>query len=94
MEIVNRSRSASIALGVSPRFQVACCQDKTHGFVHEETPVTCKRRISEINTYLEQSVSFNNGLLRMGSVTMFDLAPPMTQLSRAVCRHSFDSLSI
>ena len=38
------------------------------------------RRIMEINTYFERSAIFNNSLLKVGKVTMFDLVPPVTPL--------------
>ena len=49
---------------------------------------TLNRRIMEINTFLERSAIFNNGLLKTGTVTMFDLVPPVTPTSRPICRHS------
>ena len=44
----------------------------------------------EINTYIERSAIFNNSLLKTGTITMFDLAPPVTPLSQPICRHSSD----
>ena len=48
------------------------------------------RRIMEINTYFERSAIFNNSLLKAGTISMFDLAPPVTPLSQPICRHSSD----
>ena len=67
-----------------------CCGDPTHGLTSGETPVTLNRRIMEINTFFERSAIFNNGLLKTGTVTMFDLALPVTPTSRPMCRHSTD----
>ena len=41
-------------------------------------------QIMEINTYFERSAIFNNSLLKMGTVTMFDLAPTVTQSDQVV----------
>ena len=38
----------------------------------------------------ERSAIFNNSLLKVGTVTMFDLAQPVTPLSQPICRHSTD----
>jgi len=52
--------------------------------------VTLNRRIEEINTFLERSATFNNSLLKTGTVSIFDLAPPATATSKPMCRHSTD----
>ena len=90
VKYVSKTGAVCISLGVSEKFQVGCCEDPTHGLTSGETPVTLNRRIMEINTFFERSAIFNNGLLKTGTVTMFDLAPPVTPTSRPMCRHSTD----
>ena len=79
-----------MSLGVSVKFQVACCDDPNHGLAYQETLVMLNRRIMEINTYFERSATLNNSFLKAGTVTMFNLAPPLTPLSQPICRHSSD----
>ena len=84
------SVSKTGAVCISAKFQVGCCQDPTHGLISGESPVTLNRRIEEINTLLERSATFNNSLLKTGTVYIFDLAPPATATSKPMCRHSTD----
>jgi len=90
VESVSKTGAVCISLGVSAKFQVGCCQDPTHGLISGESPVTLNRRIEEINTFLERSATFNNSLLKTGTVSIFDLAPPATATSKPMCSHSTD----
>ena len=90
VETVSKTQAVCISLGVSEKFQVVCCEDPDHGLIYGETPATLNRRIMEINTFFQRSAIFNNSLLKTGTVTMLDLAPPVTPLSQPICRHSTD----
>ena len=89
-DILSFTGAVCISLGVSEKFQVVCCQDPTHGLIYGGTPATLNRRIMEISISLKRSAIFNNSLLKMGAVTMFDLAPPVTPTSQPICRQSSD----
>ena len=89
-DILMFTGAVCISLGVSEKFQVVCCEDPTHGLIYGGTPATLNRRIMEISTFFERSAIFNSSLLKTGTVTMFDLAPPVTPLRQPICRHSSD----
>ena len=90
VETVSKTGAVCISFGVSKKFQVACCKEPNHGLAYQETLATLNRQIMEINTYFERSTILNNSLLKSGTITMFDLAPPVNPLSQPICRHSSD----